>query len=63
MSLVPSVLILVLVITFFGGVISYTAEYLDKTDYMNDNQDFLDYWKSDIPKKASDLEGITDISK
>ena len=63
MSFVPFALILVLGITFFGGVISYTTEDLDKTDYMNDNQDYLDYWKSDMPKKTRDFEGILKLSK
>ena len=63
MSFVSFALILVLGIAFFGGVISYTTEDLDKTDYMNDNQDYLDYWKSDIPKNSRDFEGILDLSK
>ena len=63
MSFVPFSLILVLGITFLGGVISYTTEDLDKTDYMNDNQDYLDYWKSDIPEKARASEGIPEMSK
>ena len=62
MSFVSFALILVLGITFLGGVISYTTEDLDKTDYMNDNQDYLDYWKSDIPKKSRDYEGILELS-
>ena len=63
MSFVPFSLILVLGITFLGGVISYTTEDLDKTDYMNDNQDYLDYWKLNIPKKSRDFEGILKLSK
>ena len=63
MSFVPFSLILVLGIIFLGGVISYTTEDLDKTDYMNDDQDYLDYWISDIPKKATDFKGIPDVSK
>ena len=56
-------LILLLSINFLGGVISYTTEDLGKTDYMNDNPDYLDYWISDIPKKARDFEGIPEMSK
>ena len=63
MSFVPIALVLVLGVTFFDGVISYTTEDLDKTDYMNDNQDYLDYWISDIPKKATDFKGIPEMSK
>ena len=63
MSFVPVALILVLGVTFFGGVISYTTEDMDKTDYMNDDQDYLDYWISDIPKKATDFKGIPEMSK
>ena len=63
MPFVPFSLILVLGITFLGGVISYTTEDLDKTDYMNDNQDYLDYWKLNIPKKSMDFEGILKLSK
>ena len=63
MSFVPLSLILVLGIIFLGGVISYTTEDLDKTDYMNDNQDYLDHWISDIPKKAREFKGIPELSK
>ena len=49
---------------FFGwsNQLYYTGD-LDKTDYMNDNLDYLDYWKSDIPKKSRDFEGILEPSK
>ena len=63
MSFVPFALILVLSSTFLGGIISYTTEDLDKMDYMNDNQDYLDDWKSDIRKTARDFEGILEMSK
>ena len=63
MSFVPFSLILVLGIIFLGGVISYTTEDLDKTDYMNDNQNYLDHWISDIPKNTREFKGILELSK
>ena len=63
MSFVPVALILVLGVTFFGGVISYTTEDLDKTDYTNGDQDYLDYWISDITKKVTDFKAIPEMSK
>ena len=63
MTFVSFSLILLLGINFLGEVTSYTTEDLDKTDYMNDNQDYLDYWILDIPKKARDFEGTPEMSK